>query len=329
MSEPAPPSDAPRCLACGSTDARPHDRSWDLEYRTSPERFDFLRCDACGVVFIDPVPSDRLAEIYPDNYYAYASDAESVPERVKRWLDRRRYRKLLRALPGDALSVLDVGGGDGIQLDLAREADPRVSFSQLVDLDPRAVERARDRGHAAHCGPVEGFASQRRFDLVILLNLIEHVADPGALLRKVRGLLSERGRILIQTPNTDSLDARWFRHADWGGYHCPRHWALFDRDGFTRLAHASDLSVAAFGYSQGAPFWALSLLFWLERRGWVAIDARRPAMSHPLYPPLAAVFAGFDLVRARLGGRPSQMVFELAAQPLDRPAPNSREKVSA
>ena len=165
------------------------------------------------------------------------------------------------------------------------------------------------------CGPVEGFSATRRFDLVILLNLIEHVADPGALLRKVRGLLSAGGRILIQTPNTDSLDARWFRHADWGGYHCPRHFALFDRASFTRLARGSGLAVAGFAYSQGAPFWALSLLFWLERRGAIAIDAERPALSHPLYAPLAAAFAAFDLLRARLGGRPSQMVFVLEAAP--------------
>ena len=138
-------------------ESEPFARSWDLEYRTSSDRFDFHRCGACGVVFIDPVPADRLTEIYPANYYSYASSESSIPERVKRWLDRRRYRKLLGALGGNQLAVLDIGGGDGLQLDLARGADPRVDFSQLVDLDPDAVERARSRGHAAHRGPIEGF----------------------------------------------------------------------------------------------------------------------------------------------------------------------------
>ncbi len=69
-----------------------------------------------------------------------------------------------------------------------------------------------------------------------MLNLIEHVRRPDEVLAKARSLLTPDGFALIKTPNYDALDARIFRHRSWGGYHAPRHFVLFDRDSFARVA---------------------------------------------------------------------------------------------
>ena len=178
-------------------------------------------------------------------------------------------------------------------------------------MDPGAEQLARERGHDYFCGRIEDYESDERFDLVILLNLIEHVADPLEVLRKVQRLLAPEGLALVKTPNTKSLDARVFRRRNWAGYHCPRHWVLFDRASFEATAERAGLRVAEFRYTQGAGFWALSVLFWLAARGWVTITRERPALTHRLFPVLAAVFAVFDAVRAALGGKRSQMFFVL------------------
>jgi hypothetical protein len=47
-------------------------------------------------------------------------------------------------------------------------------------------------------------------------------------------------------------------------------------------------------------------------------------VHHPLYGPLAAAFAAFDLVRARVGGRTSQMFVELRRAPDAEVRPRSR-----
>lgn len=309
-----------RCPGCQERGAVRWARARDVEYHTSDQEFDYYRCVRCGAVFLDPMPVDRLAQIYPANYYAYASDEQSFVHRIKDRLDAVRLRRILSGLSGDGLAVLDVGGGDGWQLDVIRGIDPRVTFTQVVDLDTAAQARAATRGHHFFCGRVEEFATERRFDLILLINLIEHVSDPGEVLRTLRRHLTPQGVILIKTPNMDSLDARLFRHRDWGGYHCPRHWVLFDRQNFTRLATRCGFAVRRFAYTQGAPFWSTSILAQLARRGWVRVCAERPMTQHPLFPLLAAGFAGFDLVRMRLGGRPSQMFVEL----VPAPAPDDR-----
>lgn len=301
----------PRCLLCSGREVEHWAQGWDAEYRTSDRRYDYYMCTRCRVLFIDPVPDDRLGEIYPPNYYSYASDERSVVHALKDRLEARTFRKILRGIPGEDLSVLDIGGGDGTSLDLLRATDSRIGFTQVVDMDEGAAMLARSKGHEYHHGRIEDFESERLFDVVLLLNLIEHVADPRAVLSRVRSQMTERGVVVVKTPNYDSLDARIFREANWAGYHCPRHWVLFQRSSFELLAQEVGLQLRAFSYTQGAAFWAASVLFWLADRGWLEISKERPAMAHPLFPPLSAVFAGFDLARKTLGARPSQMFLTL------------------
>lgn len=305
-----PATGTPPCPACGA-ESRTHATAYDVEYQTSEEAFEYRRCDSCRCVFLADPPVDRLGQIYPSTYYAYDADETSLVERTKAWLDRRTFRPLLASVPGGALSVLDVGGGDGWLLTRLRELDDRISSTTVVDLDPRAEAAARRRGHDYFCGRIEDFDGGGPYDVVLLLNLIEHVADPGEVLAGLAEVLSPDGVILVKTPNVDSLDARLFRHRSWGGYHCPRHWVLFDGPGFEALAGRAGLVARRTEYTQGAPFWAVSVLAMLQRRGLARIDSRRPVVQHPLFAPLLASFGTFDLVRGALGRRTSQMFVEL------------------
>ncbi len=302
---------APRCLACGARDTTPWATARDVEYRTSDDAWTFHRCRACGVLFIDPVPADRLATIYPPTYYAYAPPSRSLVHAVKDRLDRRFFRGVLADVRGTALRALDVGGGAGVELAALRASDPRVTDTWVVDLDPGAAAVARANGHAYFCGRIEDFVPDRPFDVVLLLNLIEHVADPGAVLRKVAALLAPGGVVVVKTPNHDAWDARLFRHRSWAGLHCPRHWVVFTRESFARLAGDAGLEVRRATYTQGAPFWAASVLAWLAGRGLARITPERPVVRHPLFAPLAGAFAAFDFARRPLA-KTSQMLFVLA-----------------
>lgn len=300
-----------RCLACGSGRFEAWARAWDAEYHTTDERFTLYRCLDCRVLFIDPVPQDRLEEIYPPNYYSFVIPKGSLVNILKRWLDGRLFGGVLKDVPGQRLSVLDVGGGAGWHLNAVKRIDPRVGLTQVVDLDLAAAVIAEKNGHHFFEGRIQDFRSDICFDFVLLLNLIEHVENPCEVLIKIRTMLSPKGVVLVKTPNYDSLDARLFRHTNWGGYHCPRHWVLFERGGFTEMAARAGLQVETFHYTQGAPFWATSVLFWLAERGAVSITRERPAVYHPLFPLLNAIFAAFDFLRGFLGAKTSQMFFVL------------------
>lgn len=296
----------PVCLACGAVSVVPWAVAHDVEYLSTPDSFAYVRCQECGALSIADVPRDRLAEIYPDTYYSFNEGRLSLAERVKQWLDRRMFKNLFGNLKGESLSALDVGGGTGWLLAQAREVEPRLKHTAVVDIDAQARDYAEKLGHAFHLSRIETFESNRKYDLILLLNLIEHVDDPVSVLAKMRDLLAPGGRILAKTPNHDSLDARIFRHHSWGGYHCPRHWVIFTPESFARAVQSAGLKLERIELTQGAPFWAVSVLDWLGRRGLVRIRRDRPMCRHPLFGPLLAAFAAADILRAPFA-RTSQM----------------------
>jgi len=299
------------CLACGSTEAEQWAEARDVEYKSVPERFAYYHGRARDALSIDPVPADRLSQIYPSSYYSFHPTPRGTVYRVKDWLDRRWFRRIAAGIPGTTLAALDIGGGNGQQSSTLRAADPRIQRTVIVDFDEQAESAARALGHEYVRGRIEESAVVGNFDLILLLNLIEHVHDPLAVLCKARSLLTPDGRLVIKTPNYHSLDARLFRRRNWGGYHCPRHWVLFSRDSFQRLAERAGLRIVASSYTQGAPFWAISVLAWLEERGAVTITTARPVWTHPLYAPLAGAFAALDVARGAVAPL-SQMTFSLA-----------------
>jgi 2-polyprenyl-3-methyl-5-hydroxy-6-metoxy-1,4-benzoquinol methylase len=299
------------CPICKGTNTALHAVAKDIEYFTSSQEFRYVRCNSCNVLFVSPMLYERLSEIYPKNYYSFIPSSQTgLVERVKQALDRRIFRAVLKQIPGQRLAALDIGGGSGWLLNAVKASDPRVTRTEVVDIDPCARDAAERAGHRYFLGPVEQLETEEKYDLILMLNLIEHVRRPDEVLSKARSLLTPGGLILIKTPNYDALDARIFRHRSWGGYHAPRHFVLFDRDSFTRVAKDQGLHVKSFTYTQGAPFWTTSALNELRLLGLVKISRERPLIYHPLVPLFQVIFAGLDMLRSPIA-RSSQMIFVL------------------
>jgi SAM-dependent methyltransferase len=98
-------------------------------------------------------------------------------------------------------SILEIGCGDGALLArLAREGASVVG----VDLEETAVELARrmfkQRGLRGEFFTDLKAVESRRFDTVVLAEVIEHLDDVDAMLTRVVGLLSARGRLVLTTP---------------------------------------------------------------------------------------------------------------------------------
>lgn len=294
------------CLSCGSHATVAWARATDLEYFTTSSSYSYYQCEKCRALSISPVPTESLASIYPPNYYAFDLATHSPLQRVKQWLDQRRLRKLLAKIPGSTLSVLDVGGGTGWMLELMKASDARVQETTVVDTSEAAVQKAKQAGHLGHAGTLESFATEKKYDLILLLNLIEHVENPAALLEKAKSLLSKKGLILIKTPNADCWEGRLLRHKNWGAYHCPRHWVLFTPESLKQILTRSHLQTLNLQCTQGATFWASTLLMQAHQRGWVRLGPERPIDQHPLHGVLCGIFAAVDSFRA-LFSRTSQM----------------------
>lgn len=287
-----------RCPVCGSKKRSLFARATDTEYRTDERLYEYVYCEECGSVFLVDPPKNELSKIYPANYYSFA-DTETPPflERVKAALERRLFRGILNGIPGATLRILDVGGGTGWLLTQVRQSSRRIRETHIVDINAEARLTAEKAGHVYHLSTIEAFTSDLRFDCILMLNLLEHVADPIRVLRKLMTLLAPRGVLLVKTPNIDTLDARLFRKKYWGGLHCPRHFVLFTRDSLIAAAERCGLRCERAWYTQGAPQWTCSVLGSLAAKNIISVSRERPMYRHPLYAPLLALFACVDFLR--------------------------------
>ena len=127
-----------KCLACGGTHMSPWATAKDVEYLSTDDTFDYLLCGSCQALSINPVPRNRLSEIYPETYYSFSPNELSFVERVKQALDRRTFSKLFSPIVGEELAALDVGGGAGWLLTQAKAVEPRLNHTQVVDIDASA-----------------------------------------------------------------------------------------------------------------------------------------------------------------------------------------------
>ncbi len=184
-----------------------------------------LRCRNCHVMFAHPQPSDEeLDGIYDESYFDEwgAHDGANSLRQMK----ERSFELLLgtarRVRP--ARSVLDIGCGLGHGIDAARRMGMAAYGTEFNEAAVAAINE-RHPGAAVLGGVAD--VSAGRFELITVLEVLEHVRDPIAFLAEIRPRLDEEGLLAITVPDAGSSRAKKLGHR-W--YHIHRaHLWYFDK----------------------------------------------------------------------------------------------------
>jgi 2-polyprenyl-3-methyl-5-hydroxy-6-metoxy-1,4-benzoquinol methylase len=103
--------------------------------------------------------------------------------------------------------ILDIGAADGYLGEILKR---QGHFLVGLEADSRLAEKARTHYHTFHSADVESFDFPycREFDYILLADVLEHLRDPGALLRRVVPCLNGGGELIISVPNIAHLFVR-------------------------------------------------------------------------------------------------------------------------
>ena len=274
----------PQCPVCG--DARrqlEQSEVRDGAFGAAPGVWRLQRCLGCRALYLDPRPDPACIHLAYQDYYTHTS-APPLLSRIKLALTngyrnrvfatnlrpavaagsiviplfptraaaiRREDRGIGRAR-GGGKRLLDVGCGDGRFLALARGLEWECHG---VEPDAAAAQVVREQGMSLLGSRVEDLPGELAgtFDVITLNQVIEHVYDPVAVLRRCRDLLRPGGYLWLETPNTDSLGYEIYG-AHWRGLETPRHLVLFnfpslswslERAGFERIKRLEPPDVTA------------------------------------------------------------------------------------
>jgi 2-polyprenyl-3-methyl-5-hydroxy-6-metoxy-1,4-benzoquinol methylase len=253
------------CSLCGSSGTVLYSGMADRQY-TAPGEWSIRQCadPHCGLMWLDPAPMEQELHKAYESYYTHAGPGSNngVISRVlgamKRGYlaNRFGYREGVGPLvrlagwvpwlyPGRTpeldLSVMWLGASHkGTLLDIGSGSgwlvEHMVSLgwnAQGLDFDSVAVRNARARGLNFHQGSIfdQGFP-EATYDAVTLCHSIEHVPDPVAMVRECLRIVRPGGRLVMVTPNSDSLGHRVFGRS-WFPLDSPRHLYLFNRQSLT------------------------------------------------------------------------------------------------
>jgi 2-polyprenyl-3-methyl-5-hydroxy-6-metoxy-1,4-benzoquinol methylase len=272
-------SDAhPACPLCGSTTttrwkASSLDRALapddlaitDHRYGTTLELF---AC-TCGYRFAAPDAIGELVPLYgmlDDPGYEESADARRAQQRAL-------LAHVMRSAP-EARTLLDVGAANGL---LVEEAGRAGLDATGVEPSVRLAASARSRGLDVVAGVLDdGALAGRRFDVVTLVDVVEHVADPVALLRAAVHHTSPGGHVLVVTPDIASVPARVLRDRWW-------HLRLAHVGYFTRVTLADALLRAGLVPERWwRPGWVFEVGYLTERVGEYVPPARKLAHAASL-----------------------------------------------
>jgi 2-polyprenyl-3-methyl-5-hydroxy-6-metoxy-1,4-benzoquinol methylase len=202
------------CNLCGSWDTQElypaaerrngHGPSGDLYACTSTAYGvcgPIVKCLRCGLVYQSPIPSSgEIVDAYDGVVdQRYEEERSGRLETFTRDLaDVHRHERSGR--------LLDVGCHLGLFLDVARRAGWDVAG---VEPSRWSVERARERGLDVRHGTLETVEfPPESFDVITMWDVVEHLADPLAELRRMHGLLRPDGLLALSTMNVDALFPR-------------------------------------------------------------------------------------------------------------------------
>lgn len=299
------------CALCGSSTSEICASGKDFEYDTADNIFNFVRCRDCAHQYLDPRPTPAdLDVIYPPNYYAFVGTTNALVARIQRFWESGKVRLYGEYLGGGERTLLDVGCGDGRFLSLLADAGDPQWHPVGLEFDAEAVAACQAKGFEAHCERIETFAERAdqsgRFDAIIMLQLIEHVADPAELCERVHALLKPGGVFIIETPNLGGLDYKLFSGRWWGHYHFPRHWNLFSTRSLATLLSNKHFEIVRSEFLISTSAWIISHRNFFKDRGWPRFWWRLFSYQNPVLLALAVIM---DSVRIRLGLETSNLRF--------------------
>lgn len=270
------------CPLCGSFNRKTIATGREHEFEnTTHDLFFVVKCLDCDLVYLNPRPDESTLDIiYPKEYYCFKETfvkqaKEQLPlTSIKKCLSDyfgfpRRIRLLVSNLNKTSfpISVLDVGCGNGSALDVFKQVHGAAVETTGLDFNIQALSIVAEKGHKTVQGRIEDALLPKNFyDIIYSSNVIEHVAEPMLMMRKISDALKPGGLFLCETPSFDSWDAHVFSAGGhWGGFHFPRHWTFFTAQTLRRIAEQVHLSMEKVTYHPVPIFWIWTLHSWLYR----------------------------------------------------------------
>ncbi len=199
-------------------------------------------CSTCGFMQCNDL-SDVLS------FYETLQDQAYEQGRKERYQQSRALIDYLQKFQKTG-SLLDVGAGSGILVEAAAKAG-----YEATGIEPSRwlQEEAEKLNLSVKKGVLSDLPDEQRFEIITLIDVIEHVVDPLGLLTDIRQRLHNRGLCMVATPDCRSFFARLLGRRWW--HYRVAHIGYFDPKTLTLACEKAGFEIIA----QKRPGWFFTM----------------------------------------------------------------------
>ena len=114
-----------------------------------------------------------------------------------------RWHALKRVLESEIIEgsiIFDIGGYDGFISYNLKKLFPKLNIT-TIDIDKAGLQEATERGlNSVYASALELPIKDNRVDLVICLDIVEHVKEDSRFIKEISRVLKKGGKVILSTP---------------------------------------------------------------------------------------------------------------------------------
>jgi len=184
-----------KCYCC-ETDTK----KLDLVHKDKPVPKAY-GCENCGHIFTGS-PDDFDSKHFYSNEYRLDPTNAFYKEPIREKYEKGILARLKSAAPDfKPNSILEVGAGVGYLLQrILKEFELKPESATTCELNKNHAEDLKKQGFNSVFGDFISVDLEKRFDLFIAIDIIEHIEDVSTVPQKIKQLINKGGLGLIQLP---------------------------------------------------------------------------------------------------------------------------------
>ncbi len=203
------------------------------DHSVSKESFVIMACANCSFQFTNPRPTQaHIGKFYDSSAYISHTNKANSPinflyKLVRNYSTSRKVKLMQRINKNRKGRLLDYGAGTGFFLQHMQKAGWHVYGIEPNEAANKIAMSSTSLDVASSLDMLNN--KNKKFDIITLWHVLEHVHDLNDVFVKLKSLLKEKGRMIIAVPNIDSFDNSLYNDK-WAAYDVPRHLYHFNQE---------------------------------------------------------------------------------------------------
>ncbi|MCM4150260.1 class I SAM-dependent methyltransferase [Arenibacter sp. N53] len=197
------------------------------DYTLTGESFQLLHDPVLDMLVTNPQPESMGKYYESEDYISHTDSKKSFVDKIYQTVKGYNLKSKLTLIDsytsGDK-TLLDVGAGTGDFLAVAG----RQGW-EIFGVEPSVVAKRKASEKDIELFEDLDALPQRKFEVITLWHVLEHLPDLDQQISKLVGLLSDSGTLIVAVPNFKSYDAVYYKQY-WAAYDVPRHLWHFSRN---------------------------------------------------------------------------------------------------